>query len=337
VTGASGFIGSNVCRDLLAHGHAVTALVRPASNCRFLSGLSALAIVHGDILDTASLHRVMRGVDVVVHTAGHASDWGAWDTFRALNVRGVGNVVAAARANAVRRIVHLSSVSVYGFPGGTDLDETTPFLARPRDRYIATKAAGEREALASNGRGIEVVVIRPGSVYGPNDQTTTLRLAPLLQAGRFPHVNGGRALMAPTYVDNLTSMIRCAADRPGIAGHAFNAADDGRTTWHQFIEWLCADLSCRPPRLSLPGAALWPVAHCLEALGRAARLRASPPLNTYRLRTVVRDSHYSTDKAKYMLDWQPKVDTREGIRRTAAWYLRAATRSPRAAALAVSA
>jgi nucleoside-diphosphate-sugar epimerase len=321
VTGASGFIGGNLCHYLLDSGQAVTALLRPQSSGRFLRGLTSLTVARGDVCDRASLLAPMRDVDVVVHAAGHVSDWGDRRTFKALNVDAVINVAEAARAAGVKRLVHLSSVSVYGFPGGIDINEDAPFTRRDRDRYSTSKAEGEQRVLAYDGRGIEVTVIRPGTVYGPNDRTTTLRLASLLQRRLFAYVNGGHLLMAPLYVDNLSALVRLASTHESAPGQAFNAADDGRTTWRQYIEWLCTELGCRPPTLSLPAAALSPIAIGMETFGRVAGCRESPPLTAYRLRAVNRDNHYSTSKAKHMLGWQPMIETREGLRHTAAWYL----------------
>jgi len=320
VSGANGFIGSNLCRHLIARGDEVIGLVRPTGDRRFLSGLAGLHIVEGDMTGRAALDAAMAGVAVVYHVAGYSSDWGPWKAFRAGNIDGLRNVIEVARKAGVRRVVHVSSVSVYGFPGGVDMTEETHFMARPRDRYITTKAEGERLALSYNGQGIEVTAIRPGGVYGPFDRTTTARLAPALLSGQFGHVDGGRHLMAPCYVDNLTAMMRLAGDNAAAPGEAFNAVDEGRVTWRQFIEWMCADLGCRVPRLSVPHAVVWPVAALMEGFGKAARMKESPLINTYRIRAVMKDSHYSTEKARRLLGWQPTVATREGVSRTIAWY-----------------
>lgn len=320
VTGANGFIGSNLCRRFIEHGDDVVALVRPSSDRRFLAGLSGLRVLMGDITDRASLEAAMENVDIVHHVAGYASDWGPWEAFRTGNVEGVRTVMEAALSAGVRRVVHVSSVSVYGFPGGTDLDEDTPFTPRPQDRYITTKAEGERLAMGFNGHGIEVAVVRPGGVYGTHDRTTTAKLAPALESGFFAYVDGGRHLMAPCHVDNLAHMMRLAAEHPAAPGEAFNAVDAGRVTWRQFIAWMCEDLGCPPPRFSLPAAAVLPLAVAMETLARAAGRKESPPLNIYRVRAVVRDSHYSTAKAERRLGWRPTVSTREGIADAVAWY-----------------
>lgn len=322
VTGANGFIGSNLCRHLLDRGHKVTGLVRRQADRRFLAGLSSLRIAVGDITDRANLAAAMEGVEIVYHVAALASDWGARDAFHAANVVGVRNVLEAACRSKVRRVVHTSSVSVYGFPSGVDIPEDMPFTPRPRDLYVSSKVAGERLAMSFNGRGVEVAVVRPGGVYGPNDRTTTLPLADALRAGKFAHVDHGRHVMAPVYVDNLVDMMRLAGSVPAAAGQAFNAVDDGRVTWHEFVGWMCADLGCPPPPRSVPARLAWIAAVATESVAKSVGMKQSPLINTYRVRAVMQDNHYSTAKAKRLLGWRPVVTTREGVKRAVAWYLR---------------
>jgi nucleoside-diphosphate-sugar epimerase len=328
VTGANGFIGSHLCAYLARRPDLeVRGLVRPAGDRSLISGIEGVTVLTGDVTQPGTLASPCRAAEVVYHVAGHSSDWGSWEAFRAGNVTGVGNVLQAARRGNVRRVVHISSVSVYGFPGGADLDEATAFTPRPGDRYVTTKAAGDRLAMSYNASGIEVVVVRPGGVYGANDRTTTMQLVPALLEGKFGFVDGGVHLMAPAYIDNVVQLIGLAGEVPGAAGEAFNAADDGRTTWRQFIGWMCEDLQIPLPRLSLSHALAWPAAVAVDACAKAIGMQHSPLINRYRIRAVMRDSHYSCAKAKRLLGYSPTVGTREGIRRTVAWYRDYASRA----------
>ena len=321
VTGANGFIGSNLCSTLIGAGTAVTGLIRASSDLGFIDELGPLEMVTGDITKRPSLPPAMEGVSVVYHVAGYSSDWGPWEKFRETNVEGVRNVMEAARASGVKRVVHISSVSVYGFPGGIDIAEDAPFVARPDDPYITTKAEGERLALSYQGDGLEVTVIRPAGVYGPNDRTTTLQLATAMVDGKFGYVDGGKHVMAPVYIDNLVQMILLAGHTAAAPGRAFNAVDDGVVTWRQYAEWMCEDLGCANPRLSAPRRIAWPLAVAVEETARLFHKKESPPINKFRIRAVMADAHYSTARAKRELGYRPAVSTREGIRRTVAWYL----------------
>jgi len=320
ITGANGFVGSNLCSHLLASGCDVHGLVRPGSDRRFVSTLRELRLHEGELGDRTSLERAFAGAALVFHVAARTADWGPWSEFEATNIAGVTNVMEAARACGVRRVVHFSSVSVYGFPGVADVTENHPWRQLPEDRYVTSKQRGEVAALGFHGRGIEVAALRPGGLYGPNDHVTSLRLFDALERRRMPYVDGGRHLMAPAYIDNLLQAAVLAATRAEAAGRVYNVTDDGHTTWRQYLEWTCAELGCAAPRQSLPSAVAWPLAAGVESTWEFLRLSREPPLTRYRARAVMADSHYSSARAKRELGYAPAVTTREGLRHTVAWY-----------------
>jgi len=321
VIGAGGFIGSTVCRCLLEQGESVRAMLRPGSASDRLAGLSDLEIVRGDSTVPETLTPAMVGVERVYNLAGLVADWGPWSAFEAANIAAVRHVMEAAVRAGTPRVVHVSSVSVYGFPGGRELDEDTPWRQRPGDPYVTSKAAGERIAMGYRGCGPEVAVVRPGTVYGPGDRTTTAPLAAALRARRLPLVDGGRYLMGPAYVDHVADIVHRAGTQAAAAGQAFNAVDDGETSWREFIGWMCADLGVKPPRLSLPSQLAWPLAVACEGGARLVRSRRGPPVTRYRVRALARDHHYSNTKARRVLGFRPQLPTREGVRRAVDWYL----------------
>ncbi|MFQ5565555.1 MAG: NAD-dependent epimerase/dehydratase family protein [Paracoccaceae bacterium] len=320
VTGANGFIGSNLCDRLIRSRDSVTGLVRTSSDLSFVENLAPLELRTGDITDRDSLRAALDDVSVVYHVAGYSKDWGSWKIFRENNVEGVRNVIETARECGVRRVVHVSSVSVYGFPGKTGVTEDAPFIARPDDRYVTTKTEGERLAMSYHGNGLEVTVIRPAGVYGPNDRTTTAQMAPAMLDGKFGYVDGGRHIMAPVYIDNLTQLIMLAGSSSKAPGEAYNAIDDGLVTWREYAEWMCEDLGCANPRFSVPRHITWPLAVVVEKTAKLLGKKESPLINKYRIRAVMADAHYSAEKAKRELGYRPLVSTREGISRTIKWY-----------------
>jgi len=319
VTGANGFVGSKLCEALVDRGDLVTGVVRTTSDQQFLAPIRPLAVRYGDLGDRASLQAAFRDTEVVFHVAALASDWGDWKVFRQVNVDGVRNVMECALACGVRRVVHVSSVSVYGFPGGTSIPEDADFVSRPEDPYVTTKQDGERVAAEYLGRGLEIVIVRPAGIYGPNDRTTSLRLFPELQKRALPYVDGGRHVTAPLYIDNLIQAMLLATTAPQASGEAYNVMDDGRITWRTYFQWVCDELGCRRPALSAPSRIAWPLACAVERAARLTRMQ-DPPLTKYRIRAVMADAHYSTLKAKKELGYQPRVSTREGIHRTVEWY-----------------
>ena len=321
VTGANGFVGSNLCRTLIEKGHQVTGLIRNTARLEFIGNLSDLGICTGDITDPDSLKLAFTGVSIVYHVAGYTSDWGPWKKFQAVNIHGVRNVMECAISCGVRRVVHISSVSVYGFHGAMDIKEDQSWILRPDDPYVTSKQKGEETALGFNGKGIEVTVLRPAGLYGPNDRTTSLKLLPEITRRRFPYIDGGRYVMGPIYIDNFVQAAMLAGQKDSAPGQTYNIVDDGLTTWREYVEWMCEDLKCAKPLLSVPAWIAWPLACLVEALARAFGLEDAPPITKYRIRAVMADSHFSSDKAKRELGYKPEISTREGLRRTVNWYL----------------
>ncbi len=314
VTGASGLVGSHLCRALAGRGHGVVALVRRTSRLGRLEGVPC-ETARGDVLDEAGLRRAHRGVEVCWHAAAHVSDWGSPALFRAANVRGTAAVLRAARAEGVRRVVHVSSVAVYGFRGFVEGGEDQPF-GTDGFRYCISKR--EAEERVRGARGIEVVLARPGNVYGPGDALTTGPLLDALSRGRMALVSGGRTLTCPAYVENLAEGLALCGEVPAAAGRAYNLTDGLRVTWREWLEGLARALSVPPPRLSLPAPVLALAAVAAEVAWGG---RSRPPLLTrYRIAQLSRDYHFSIARARRDLGWEPRVGPEEAARRSAQWF-----------------
>lgn len=170
VTGASGHIGANLVRELLARGDRVRALVR--RHTRALEGLD-VERVPGDLRDPESLHRAFEGAEIVYHVAGMISlDGGHAGLVEATNVGGTKNVARAALACGVRRLIHTSSVHAFAMePVNTPVDESRPPSSTEAHAtaYDLSKAAGELRVREAIDDGLDAVVLNPTAVLGPYD------------------------------------------------------------------------------------------------------------------------------------------------------------------------
>jgi dihydroflavonol-4-reductase len=170
VTGATGFVGYHLVRQLTGAGARVTALVRsPSSSARLVA--IGVHCVRGNLDDTEALARLCDGCELVFHLAATVGFDGNWDHYRQINVRGSQALARAARAAGVRRLIHTSSiVAVAGADRPRALDETAAWnLDGLRVPYVTTKRQAEEAVLAEAGAGLEVVVTNPASVVGPDD------------------------------------------------------------------------------------------------------------------------------------------------------------------------
>lgn len=318
VTGANGFIGSHVAARFLQAGYRVRGLVRANSDRSFLAGLD-VELRHGDLADRASLAAAMPGVDVVVHVAGFASDWGPWERFHTINVRGTQHLAECAQAAGVRRFVHVSSASLHGFAGKRHMTETSPMPVSPYS-YVESKRQAEAWLWQFAAQsGMPTTVVRPGNVWGPRDHTFLQKYVAAIRKGQGGYIGGGRAWTCPVYVENLTALLLLVAEHPAAVGEAFLATDGLDIDWRTFTEALCDACGLKKPRLSMPYWLGMVVATLMEGAYRLVRSRRDPLLTRYRIQNGGRDYHFSMQKAKERLGFVPPVALAEGLRRTAVW------------------
>jgi nucleoside-diphosphate-sugar epimerase len=313
VTGATGFLGGALVRALATAGAEVHALRRRGSEAGSLDG--TVTWHEGDVTERGSLARFLEGARVVVHAAGRLGEPGLPEAaYRATNVEGTRNVLAAALAAGDRpRVLHLSSSGVLG-PTANPAGEDAPY--RPTNPYERSKVEAEGVARAFASRGLDVVVARPGFVYGPGDRHV-LGLFRAIARRRFFLIDGGRRRCQPTFVeDAVAGMLACLAR--GRAGEAYHLVGPRAVSFRELAATLAAALGVRPPRASLPQPAALLAALALELAGRALRRR--PPLGRTAVAFFSEDRLVSCEKAARELGWTPARDVTDGAARTVTWY-----------------
>jgi nucleoside-diphosphate-sugar epimerase len=311
VTGAGGFIGGALCRRLTADGAGVLGLDIDASAADRVGAAGADFRVC-DTTDADAVAAALPGCELVVHTAAIVADFGPMEDYVRVTVRGTRNVLDAAQATGVQRVVHVSSIAVWGSEHRAPLPEE----AEPRPSgwpYQDTKAASD---VLARRRG--AVVVRPGDVYGPGSKQWAIRPLETMKSGRFALPRGRDGMVTPVYIDDLVDCLVLAASsdaaEPGQAyvawpGQVVSAAD----FMGYYARMLGRD---RVPRLPATAhrAAVW-----VEE--RAARLARRPPAVTAEaVRYLNREHAYTVSRAREDLGWEPQVDLEEGMRRTEAWF-----------------
>jgi uncharacterized protein YbjT (DUF2867 family) len=291
VTGASGFVGRHVTRDLVANGARVRALVRSARGASALQGIDC-ELARGDVTDPASLRAAARGVRAIVHLVSIIE--GSPATFERVMAAGTGNLVEAARAGGVRRIVLMSAL-------GTDPGATVP--------YFRAKWAAE-QAVASSG--VERVVLRPSFIFGGDGGALPrfLRIARL--APVTPVLGPGTQRVQPIWIDDVVRAVRLAIDAEEVAA-PIELGGPETVTWNGLWSRMKDALGTRRPAFNVP---FW------LARGPAALLERlpSPPLTRDQLRMLEGPDNVVIDGGASMrrLGLDALVPLDEQLRRAAA-------------------
>ncbi len=311
VTGGTGFIGGHLIRQLRADGHEVVALVRTPSAALELEELG-VELVRGDILDAASLRHPMAGADCVFHLAA----WyrvGARDRAiaEAINVDGTRNVLAAAGAAGVSRIVYTSTIAIFGDTGGRRVDESYRHDGPWLSEYERTKWVAHYEvALPMIADGLPLVIVQPGYVYGPDDHSNVGDVLRDYLRRRLPvtPVQGGCwAHVSDVARGHIQAMERGQNGASYIMGGECHM-------WPEVLD-LAAELTgIRAPRIRLPALA----ARAFSGLMRpiSAVLPVPQMFHPETLRLAAGVTYWADDaRARRELGWNPRP-LREGLATT---------------------
>ncbi len=339
VTGAGGFIGGRVVEALCQHPHLgqVIPSVRRWSTAARL-GRYPVNPIRCDLLDPSDVESALEGVDSVIHCAVGGLD---------ATVQGTRNLLEKAVGLGVRRVVHLSTVDVYGRAEGR-VAEDHPLELTGRE-YGDSKIEAEGLCSAFQERGLEVVILRPTIVYGPFSDLWTMEFAERLREGAWllprETCQGTCNLV---YVDDLVRATLLALDAPGVAGRAYNVNGPDRITWQAYVEALNHGLGYPPLAPPPPASArlrsrvIQPIRALIkggylrfedqvQALYKRSRLartlikgvqgglRRVPSPAEYDLYS--REVDFATDRAREELGYTPTVQWKEGVDRSVGWLL----------------
>ena len=318
VTGATGFIGGNLVRELLKDGHDVRALCRAGSSRSNIQGLD-VEVAIGDLRDRDSLGPAMKGREALFHTAALYSLWSPNPgDFVRTNVEGTTNILEAAMEAEVERVVYTSTASVFGhWKGGLIPDEKTlSSLDEIVDGYHRSKFIAEERALEFCSRGLDLVIVNPTAPIGPWDPkpTPTGRIVLDFIKGRMP-----------AYID---TGINIADVRDVARGHIL-AYEKGRTgeryilgnhnlTLKELLEALARVTGMSAPRVRLPYGLAMTLAH-VEHLLSVKLLSKQPRIPVAGVRMARHPMYFDSSKAVSELG-MPQTPIETALRDAVSWF-----------------
>lgn len=309
VTGASGYLGRAVASELVASGHEVRTLQRRPS------GVDGVTDVLGSVTEAGVVARAIEGADGVIHLAAKVSLAGDPAEFQTINVGGTRIVLDAAEHAGVSRFVQVSSPSVAHAGAaltGVGAEPASP--ADARGDYARTKAESELLALDRDSAAMRVVAVRPHLVWGPGDTQLVGRILDRARRGRLPLLDGGRALIDSTYVDNAATGIVAALLRAeGAHGRAFVITNGEPRPVAELMAGICLASGVRPPQWSLPAGLARAAGSLIERVWAIRPGEDEPPMTRFLAEQLSTAHWFDQRETRSALQWQPTVSIDEGL------------------------
>lgn len=317
ITGATGFIGEKLTRQLAAEGHQVVALVRSAGKARQLA-FPNIETLRGDLSDTTALREGMKGAEEVYHLAAYASVWAKDDTFERVNVEGTVNVLNAAKEMGVRKIVATSTAGVIGPAIDGPVNEETERQVDFFNDYERTKYESELIVKEYAAQGAPAVIVNPTRVYGPgplNVSNSVTKLIKRYAAGKWKFLPGdGRSVGNYVYVEDVVQGHRLAMQN-GKSGERYLLGGED-ASYKQLFDIIGAlsgqqhHLHKVPLKLMLGFSKL--------QLFLAENFGRQPMITPAWVKKYWYHWQVSSDKARRELGYEP-ITLERGIRKTLDW------------------
>ena len=320
ITGASGFIGGRFARFALEQGFDVRVNGRRAAGVEHLVRRGA-EFVQGDLIDPELVRELCRDVDAVVHCAGAVGVWGRKQAFVQGNVQVTENVVEACLKQRVRRLVHLSSPSIY-FDGRSHLgikEEQVP--RRFNNHYAATKYLAEQKVFGAEEFGLEVIALRPRFVTGAGDTSIFPRLLNMQRKNRLSIIGNGLNVVDFTSMQNLNqAMLSSLLAGSSALGKAYNISNGTPVPVWDAVNYVMR-------RMQLPQVTRYRsygLAYAAAAINEGACLlwpgRPEPTLSRVAMQAMSKDFTLDISRARHYLDYEPQVSLWAALDEFCDWW-----------------
>ena len=321
ITGATGFIGTNLSLHYAQMGHQVVGVSKEATHAERENAAdliqAGVELLKGSITDEVLLRQAINGVDVVFHIAAamreaNIPDQVFWD----VNVNATRRLLEFSKEQGVSRFIYCSSIGAMGWSMQKPANEHSP--CKPEDIYQVTKKAAEELCLEYHKtHSYPVVIIRPADVYGPRDRRL-LKLFKGIKKGRFVMIGSGKNEHHMVHVNDLVAAFSLAATVEEAVGQIFIIAEDCPVQLNRLVEIVAEETGSSLPKFSAP---LLPVqAAAVVVEGICKPLGIQPPLYPRRVDFFRTDYSFDITKAQQVLGYKPQFDIRRGVRDTLKWY-----------------
>ncbi len=321
ITGGTGFLGWRTAEQLALAGYQVTIASRHAiaPKSPLKKGISYCQM---DLRQEQDVLEVCRGQDIVVHCGALSKPWGRYKEFYQTNVLGTKHVIQGCLTQAVKRLIHISSPSIYfDFNHCFNIHENDPLPKTPCNAYAHTKLLAEKEIDRAFHEGLNVVTLRPRGIFGPGDTTIFPRFIEANKKQKMPLINGGKAFVDLTYIDNVVDAILLSIKAPSsVLGKKFNITNGESWTVLQLMESLFCKLgeSFCPKLMNYYMA--YSAAWGMEFISKYFQNYKEPLLTRYSVGIISKSQTLNIQAAQQELGYCPRIGIEEGLALFAKWW-----------------
>ena len=312
-------IGSHSVERLVADGHEVHALARNEAGAELLESIGA-RVVPGSVEDP-SVWESLEGTDLILHAAAVLSRRATWSEFESVNVGATRLMIGAAKRLGAR-IIHISSVAVYGRTGIRPITEEAPFgELNEMDFYSRTKRLAEELLWDKAPRnGVRAVALRPCFVYGERDRLVVPRLVRAVRSPIIPIVGRGDNKLSMVYAGNVADAVRAAVRTPEASG-AFNVTNDGNLTQRELFQLIAEAAGRSIITLRVPTRVASAAVQARSVLKFLITRHSRAGFATNAVKFLARENPFSSERAYRELNWQPSTPPAEGLARAVRWFV----------------
>ena len=321
VTGGTGFLGGALALRLRSQGDSVTVLGRNRAGGARLQA-RGIGFVCADLADAEAVNAACAEQDIVFHCGATVAPWGRYQDFYATNVTGTQNIIQGCMAQNVKRLVHVSTPSLYFTQQDRlNVNEYDALPAKLVNAYTATKFQAELAVDRAYRNGLPVITLRPRAIFGPGDTTILPRVIRALAEGRLRVIGKGANFQDLTYIDNVVDALLLCQQAPSTTlGKKYNITNGEPVLIWAKLAGLCKALGYTFPSQQVSFRVAFALAGLAEAAHTLLRLQGEPRLTRYAVSLLAKSMTLDISAARHDLGYQPRVSVDEGLDHFIDWW-----------------
>ncbi|MDO5089542.1 MAG: NAD(P)-dependent oxidoreductase [Leptotrichiaceae bacterium] len=315
VTGATGFFGKYIINELTEHNYNIIAFGRNEEIGKNLEKENKKVVFFkGDFTDKEKLNEAAKNVSGIVHAGGLSTVWGKWQDFYNINVKGTENILNICRENNIRKLVFISSPSIYAGPEDQlNIKEEEAPDENNLNFYIKSKIEAERRIKEYSD--VPSVILRPRGLFGIGDTSVIPRLLRLNGTTGIPVFGDGRQYVDVTCVENAALAVRLALERPNAAGQVYNITNDEPMMFKDILGLFFKETGIKGKFVKRNYFSALFFTNLIEKFYLLTGTDKEPPFTKYTLYLMKYSQTLCIEKAKKELEYKPKITVSEGVKK----------------------